>query len=60
MVYGITDKPSTLINPIYNNILEWIHHVIGNLVRTCNIKKPMLMKMTHGRNFGCSRILKIG
>ena len=36
--YGITAKPSTLGNPIPNAILEWIHQVIGNLVRDFNIQ----------------------
>ena len=35
--YGITYKPSTLENPIYNTVLERIHQVLGNLVRTFNI-----------------------
>ena len=37
MEYGITAKPSNLINPTSNAILERIHQVLGNLVRTCNI-----------------------
>ena len=37
MEYGITAKPSTLENPMSNGILERIHQVLGNLVRTCNI-----------------------
>ena len=37
MEYGITVKPSTLVNPIYDAILKHIHQVIGNLVLTCNI-----------------------
>ena len=40
MEYGITVKPSTLVNPIYNEILKHIHQVIGNLVLTCNITQP--------------------
>ena len=35
--YRITAKPSTSGNPMYNAILERIHHVRGNLVRTFNI-----------------------
>ena len=34
--YGITAKPSTLENPISNEILELIHQVLGNLVQTFN------------------------
>ena len=37
MEYGITFKPSTLVNPISNEILKQIHQVIGNLVLTRNI-----------------------
>ena len=37
MEYRITVKPSTLVNPIYDEILKQIHQVIGNLVLTCNI-----------------------
>ena len=37
MEYKITVKPSTLVNPIYDEILKQIHQVIGNLVLTCNI-----------------------
>ena len=51
MEYGITPKPSTLGNPTSNAILERIYHVLGNLVRTYNITKTMLMNMTHGRAF---------
>ena len=35
--YGIVSKPITLVNPMSNAILEQIHQVLGNLVRTCNI-----------------------
>ena len=37
MEYGITAKPSTLVNPIYDAILKHVHQIIGNLVLTCNI-----------------------
>ena len=37
MEYEITVKPSTLVNPIYNEILKNIHQILGNLVLTCNI-----------------------
>ena len=37
MEYEMTDKPSTLVNPIYDAILKQVHQVIGNLVLTCNI-----------------------
>ena len=36
-VYRITAKPSILVNPISNAILEQIHQVLGNLVHTYNI-----------------------
>ena len=36
MEYGITSKPSTLVNPTSNAILELINQVLGKLVRTCN------------------------
>ena len=36
--YGIAPKPSTLANPTSNERLEWIHTVLGNLVRAYNIK----------------------
>ena len=35
--YGITAKTRTSGNPTSNAILERIHQVLGNLVRTCNI-----------------------
>ena len=35
--YGITTKPSTTVNPMYNALLEQIHQVLVNLVRTYNI-----------------------
>ena len=37
--YWITAKPCTLGNPTSNVILEQIHQVLGNLVRTYNIKE---------------------
>ena len=37
MEYGITTKPITLENPMFNAVLERIHQVLGNLVRTFNI-----------------------
>ena len=37
MEYKISAKPSTLINPIYDEILKQIHQVLVNLVPTCNI-----------------------
>ena len=42
--YGITTKTSTLGNPTSNAILERIHQVIGNLVRTCNITQTYVDK----------------
>ena len=35
----ITDKPSTLGNPMSNAIVERIHQVLGNLVYTFNVDK---------------------
>ena len=37
MEHRIIVKPSTLGNPTCNEILERIHQVPVNLVRTCNI-----------------------
>ena len=37
--YRITAKPSTLVNPMSNVVLEQIHHLTGNLVRTFNISQ---------------------
>ena len=37
MEYRITDKLSTSVNPMSNAVLERIHQVLGNLVRTFNI-----------------------
>ena len=37
MEYGITAKPSTSEDPMSNAVLERIHQVLGNLVRTFNI-----------------------
>ena len=37
MEYKITVKPSTLVNPINDEILKQIRQVTGNLVLTCNI-----------------------
>ena len=35
--YGITSRPSTLVNTMTNVVLERIHHVLGNIVRTFRI-----------------------
>ena len=40
--YGITAKPRTSGNTIYNAILEQIHQVLGNLVRNFNIKQKKI------------------
>ena len=40
--YGITDKPITLGNPTSNAILEWIHQVLGNLVRDFNVHQTYI------------------
>ena len=37
MEYGITSKPSILVNTMSNAVLERIHQILGNLVRTFNI-----------------------
>ena len=41
MDYRITAKPSSSVNPTSNAILERIHQVLVNIVRTCNIKKSL-------------------
>ena len=35
--YGITAKPSTLVNPISNAVMEQIHQILGNLGSNFNI-----------------------
>ena len=42
--YRITAKPSTLVNPMPNVILERIHQVLGNLVRTFNKQQTYVDK----------------
>ena len=37
MEYKIISKPSTLGNPMSNAVLERIHQVLGNTIRTFNI-----------------------
>ena len=37
--YGVTSKPSTLVNNMSNAILESICQVLGNLVRNFNVQK---------------------
>ena len=37
MEYCIPDKPSTLVHRMSNAVLERIHQVLGNVVRTLNI-----------------------
>ena len=37
--YGITAKPITSGNPMYNGVLERIHQIIGNLGHTFNISQ---------------------
>ena len=44
MEYGIVSEPSTSGNSISNAILEQIHQVLGNLVRTCNISRTYVDK----------------
>ena len=59
MEYGIAAKPSTLGKPTSNEILERIHQVLENLVRTLLLHKPMLMKTTHGRVFWLQQNFKL-
>ena len=42
--YGITAKPSTLVNTMSNTVLEQIQQVLGNLVRTYNIFQTYIDK----------------
>ena len=35
---GLLSSQELQVNPISNAILEWIHQVLGNLVRDFNIK----------------------
>ena len=42
--YGIKAKLNTLGNPTYNIILERLHSVLGNLVRTYNLQGNYLDK----------------
>ena len=44
MEYGITAKPSTSGNPMSNAVLEMIHQVLGNQVRTFNISTQTYVK----------------
>ena len=43
--YGITAKPSTLGNPMSNELLEQIHQVLGNLVWAFNISQTYVDKI---------------
>ena len=38
--YGIKTKPTAVKNPQANGILERVHQVLSNMLRTSNIKKP--------------------
>ena len=40
--YGIKRKPITVRNPQANAILERIHHVIANMIRTFDLEKNYL------------------
>ena len=42
--YGITAKQITSVKPISNAILEQIHQVLGNIVRTFNIQQTCVDK----------------
>ena len=41
---GIIYKPRSSVNPTSKVILEWIHQVLGNLVRNYNIKEAYIYK----------------
>ena len=59
MKYGITAKPSTLVKPVSNAVLERIHEVLGNLVRNFNIStKTYVEKMNRGREFYLQQCLQ--
>ena len=49
--YRITPKTRTLVNPMSNVVLEWIHQVLGNLVWTFIIYQTYIDKMTRGQVF---------
>ena len=52
MEYGITAKTNNPGNPISNAVLERIHQVLGNLVRTFNIyTETYVEEMTHVQEF---------
>ena len=40
--YGIKGKPITVRNPQANAIVEWIHQVIGNIIRTFELESNYL------------------
>jgi hypothetical protein len=40
--YGIKGKPITVSNPQANAIVEWVHQVIGNMVRTFELENNYL------------------
>ena len=42
--YGIASKPITLINTMFNVILEQIDQVLGNLVQTFNTSQTYIDK----------------
>ena len=52
--YGITSKPITLVNPTYNEILERIHQVLGNLLRTFNITQAYFDRDDPWRDILCA------
>ena len=54
MEYGITSKPITLVNPTYNEILERIHQVLGNLLRTFNITQAYFDRDDPWRDILCA------
>ena len=57
--YGITSKPSTSGNPTSNAILEQIHQVLGNLVRTFNVQQTYVDELPVDRHFGCSSVCNL-
>ena len=42
--YGITEQPRTLVNCMYNAVLEQIHQVLGNLVPNYNVSQTYIDK----------------
>ena len=50
--YGIKGKPITVRNPQANAIVERVHQVIGNIIRTFELEKVTIwMKTIRGKEF---------